>query len=182
MRNVTKMLPAAGLVLVGLVFLLTTGCDLLGDDDDEKDGTLTVSVSGVPSDICANGDTDTLFAVFIMIAGASIEEDEWLEEEWVGLVAEEVENGSASGTAFIADQGDTRPDWTGTGGSSYDVYPTIYCVTFGEGAPTKGENAFYLVDADLVYDKADWSAPITYKQDGNKSISTAFEEYEPTGN
>ncbi len=179
MRNVTKMLPAAGLVLVGLVFLLTTGCDLLGDDDDEKDGTLTVSVSGVPSEICEND--ETLFAVFVMNAGASVDED-WDAEEWVGLVAVEVENDSASGTAFIADQGDTRPDWTGTGGSSYDVYPTIYCVTFGEGAPTKGENAFYLVDADLVYDKADWSAPITYKQDGNKSISTAFEEYEPTGN
>ncbi len=167
--TVSKVLVIlAGFLVIGLLF---SGCDnLFGDDED--DGTLTVSVSGF-DESCP---VDTLFAAFVYSAGADVMDD---NVQPVALVGEMVSDTSASGTAFVYDDGPGSP-WKGKGGNRYDVYPTIYCTdgTDGEGSPTVGGTPFYNVNPDWVYKSADYDQPITYKQDGNKSIATAFGEYE----
>jgi hypothetical protein len=167
-----------------LVFSLAvlTGCEgleeLFGGGDPE-DGRLTVSIAGALMDMCDGKDDDTiLFAAHVYQAGSLIDGDTY--DGWVALVAEYVVNGAASGTAFVVGD-DSRPDWKGSGGKEYDIYPRLYCVTpdEGRGPPTKNDADFYTQDPEYVFRGVDmpW---FRYTQDGNERLDTVFSEYAAT--
>jgi len=169
-KTVSKLLViVAGFLVIGL---LISGCDN-PFAEDEDDGTLTVSVSGFTG-TCGVGQ-DVLFAAFVYNAGADVMDD---NVQPVALVGEMVPDTSASGAAFVWGD-DARPTWSGKGGNSYDVYPTIYCTDGNapDGTPLKNGNKFNEENPDWVYKSADFDQPVTYKQDGNKSIATAFGDY-----
>ena len=168
-------------VMAGLVL---SGCDnvLGGDDDDESNGggqagALTASVSGVPMDLeSTTADNDLLFAAFVFETGTDVLTESW-EDTWVALVAEEIDAGSASGRAFQTGD-DNLPEWQGTTGENYAVYLTIYRVTIQEeGPPTKGGEYFWLSNPECIYGTVDWQSPATYEHDGDKTISSSFDEY-----
>ena len=165
--TVSKVLVIlAGFLVLGL---LVPGCDN-PFADDEDDGILTVSVSDYERSCSGSA----LFAAFVFNAGADVD-----SAEPVAIVGEEVADGAAAGTAFVWGD-DARPTWIGKGGNRYDVYPTIYCPdgSTEDGIPAVGDQPFYETTPELVYRSADFDQPVTYKKDGNKSIATAFGEYE----
>lgn len=150
-----------------VIVIVFSGCDdLLGnDDDDEKDGNLTVSVSGF-NESCANDDKP-YFLGFVLPAGSDPNTTEPIAIAW-----EENIGSTGSGIAEIAgDDGPTGVQWTGAGGATYDVYPTVYCAT---DLTNLGDS---LDSPAWVYKAADYSQPITYTQDGNITIETAFSDY-----
>lgn len=174
------------LIMTVVVFaLLFVGCDSTGagggggggGDSGQDAGTLTAGISGVPDDLesTTEGDNDLLFAAFVFNAGGDPLDDS--DDNWVALVAEEIVDGSASGTAFQTGD-DTLPEWVGTAGESHDVYYTVYCVTLQEdGPPQKGGQDFYMSNPEYVHGTVDWQSPITYQQDGDHSLTSSFEEY-----
>lgn len=164
-----------------LVFALAglTGCEgleeLFGGGDPE-DGRLTVSVAGVPMDMCGaeTEDKDIFFAALVYNAGSLI--DSGSSDGWVALVGEMVADGAASGTAFVVGD-DNRPEWKGSGGEEYDIYPRVYCVTFVEdGPPTKNGAYFFTQDSEYVFRSIDWQW-YRYEQDGNERLDTTFNQY-----
>ena len=177
-------------ILTVVVFaLLFAGCDSTGtggggggdDNDDDQavaeDGALTAGVSGVPMDLesTTEGDEDLLFAAFVFNAEGNALEN-W-EENWVALVAEEIVDGSASGTAFQTGD-DTLPEWVGTAGESYDVYYTVYLVTLqDDGPPLKDGNHFTESNPEYIHGTIDWQTPITYQQDGDQTLTSSFADY-----
>jgi hypothetical protein len=185
------------LIVFGLVVaLLLAGCDnVLNDDgntsdpgDDSgdstdpvaaEDGSLTASVAGVPMDLesTSEGDEDLLFAAFVFEAGADVLSDSW-EESWVALVAEEIVDGSASGTAFQIVDGARGEEWVGTAGESYDVYYTVYRVTLqDDGPPLKGGAHFMERNPECICGTVDWRSPVTYEQDGDHTLTSRFEQF-----
>lgn len=144
-----------------------------------EDGTLTLSVSDVPMDLESTtvGDEDLLFAAFVFEAGTDVLSDAW-EENWVAFVTEEVSAGSATGVAFQMGD-DTRPDWIGSADTEYDVYPAIYCATAHEDShPTKDGDPFeYWPIPEYVCNTVDWQTPITYKQDGDHTVTIDFSDF-----
>jgi hypothetical protein len=175
--------------------LLLAGCEnVLNDDGNEndtgdvtepvvvEDGSLTASIAGVPMDLesTSEGDEDLLFAVFVFEAGTDVRSDDsdgW-EANWVAMVAEEIVDGGASGTAFQIVDGARGEEWVGTAGESYDVYHTVYRVTMqDDGPPLKGGRHFTLSNPECVCGTVDWQSPVTYEQDGDHSLTSSFDEY-----
>ncbi|HKK48240.1 MAG TPA: hypothetical protein VJ932_04045 [Alkalispirochaeta sp.] len=174
-------------VVAGLLF---TGCDNpLGEDDDggnagdpvvAENGSLTASVSGVPMDLesTTDGDDDLLFAAFVFNAGGDPLDTNDTAENWVAMIAEEIVDGSASGTAFQIVDGARGDEWVGTAGESYDVYYTIYRVTLqDQGPPLKDGAHFSESNPECVCGTVDWQTPVTYQQDGDHSLTSSFESY-----
>jgi hypothetical protein len=178
------------LVILGAAAsLLLAGCEnVLGEDDDTPgtetptvatDGSLTVGVTGVDMDVesTTEGDDDLLFAAFVFNAGGDPLSAEDSEENWVAMVAEEIVNGSASGTAFQIVEGERGAEWVGTAGESYDVYCTVYRVTLQDGPPLKDGEHFTLSNPECVHGTIDWQSPVTYEQDGDETLASSFDEY-----
>jgi hypothetical protein len=85
----------------------------------------------------------------------------------------EVDGDLSGGVAEIWDattQEPTGQEWSGKGGNSYDVYPTLYCVA----DPSSYD--YFNNNPSRIYGAGDFSAPITYEQDGNKTISTTYSD------
>jgi len=165
------MKPTALKVAIVIITALTTvvvlsGCnDILGnEEDDEKDGNLTVSISGF------NGtcDSDVPYLIgWVLPAGTDP-----MTTDPVGVGYKSLES-TTSGSLVVKTVGDSGPTdtvWTGNGGNTYDVYPTIYCTTIETFDPDTDEPKW-------IHKAADYSQPVSYEQDGNATISTTFDEY-----
>lgn len=161
------------LVAIGLLLLLLTGCDsLFGGGED--DGTLTVSLTGAAqANDETTGDKKAIFIVAILPGGGDPE-----TTDPVAIIGTEISGGEAQDVARVPGDGDpsTLPEWNGSGGSSYDVYPLVYYVTDAE----LDEGGDFWTECDhWVYksDTEDWGEPISYEQDGNASFATVFSDY-----
>lgn len=109
-----------------------------------EDGTLTVSVSGADDHEGKNLD------IAVVESG--------------GVPSSPLAEGSSvisGGSATVTAQ-DGGGDWTGTGGTEYDVYIVIDVDNSG-GAPNSGD---YQIDP--------W--PVTYDQDGDKVMNTVYSD------
>ncbi|MDA3952000.1 MAG: hypothetical protein PF508_22525 [Spirochaeta sp.] len=155
-------------IAIGIALLLLTGCDnLFGEEEEEEDGTLTVTISGFDPTTCG---AETPYVIgFVMPAGADPNTGTVL-----GAGGGPVDSPTASDTIKVWDtQTDmaTDVDWSGSGGDRYDVYAGVYCISAGEDPGDDLDNPKW------VYGAVDYSQPFSYKQDGNQAFNTDFGDY-----
>ncbi len=157
---------------VAALTIASVGCDLLGDDG-ESDGTLTATLAGFTGS-CGEP-LEAYFMVFV-VPGGTVVDMENGDDPLAGGFAPITDEPVVSATAKVFDEnGPTETNWKGTGGKRYDVYPTIYCVdpaALESGAFNPGDPG-----PVAVYKAADFSQPVSYTQDGNKTIDTLFSDY-----
>lgn len=161
---------AFGTVLALLI--LFSGCDP-GGGGTEADGTLTVSIEGFEESCSVAAMEHPYLIAWVMDAGAEVVIGGDTTPRAAAFA--QIVGGVASAEARVFEtegEGPPETQWRGTGGSTYDLYPTVYCITeIGTFNPGTQE-------ADWIHGATDFSAPITYTQDGDQSISTIFGDYE----
>ncbi len=183
-------------VVLSVVFALALvslwSCDtLLGDDSDDSgdtkadDGSLTVQLLDGGSSPCpdplmlagpdgpdANHNTP-VFTVWVYRAGSTADND---------MVASGIaEFDDDSNSTVHLNKPETNDAWQGTGGESYDVYPVAYCTVESGSIEHFNDNETHWDNAMAAVHNGSGSGgygvPITYKQDGNKAITTASGDY-----
>ncbi|MFW5843764.1 MAG: hypothetical protein ACOCW6_07545 [Spirochaetota bacterium] len=162
MRNRLGMMRRAvfGTVLA-LLLLLYFGCDP-DAGGTEADGTLTVSIEGFDSNCGLDAGRDPYLIAWVMETGAEVVIGGDTSPRAAGFA--QIVDGVASAEARVFEtegEGPPETQWKGTGGSTYDVYPTVYCITSLETFDPVRQGP------DWFHGASDFSAPITYTQDGD---------------
>ena len=184
------------LVIVFAVVSLGS-CDmLLGDEDDEADGTLTLWIRDAePHNPCDPGGLNPapLAVIWVYPAGGlEADEDSWIAYGGWGFGPHPDGSGEIVSRVSIRERGpeadpNLNPEWEGKGGKGYDVYPTVYCVPLNiPGDPDSGPDGDQadLDNPDRIYvgpGNTGWGVPITYTQDGNKTITTQAADFVAPG-
>jgi len=132
--------------------LAVTGCDDGGNDggDVPADGTLTIEYTG---DGSANG--------LPIVAAVIGEGNDPMQSQPLGFGGDLIDSGNASFTLTTSDE---SASWSGTGGTTYDVY--IFIDSDGDDEPSTG---------DLLYKTFDPS--VQYTQDGNEVVSVNYSDF-----
>jgi hypothetical protein len=158
-KRIVDILLSGSALVVLLVSL--TACDtLLGED--EEDGTLTVTVNNIDT----SGHDWGIAGVFA--SGADPEGgDRPLAGNYVALTSTTV---TAIARTFDESGNPTTTAWEGTGGTKYDVY------IFASNTEPSGDLRSTLPGSgDVVYA----NFPVTYTQNGNKTITADANQFVP---
>jgi hypothetical protein len=134
-----------------ITLLVFSGCEnLFGEDEDEEDGALTVTVT----DIVTSSDYGV---AGVFPAGADAETTTPIAAGYKAL-----SSSSVTVTARLVDSSGnlTSTTWTGSGGTSYDLY------VFTKNSEPSNAGTVKPESGDDTYT----TFPITYKQDGDVNL------------
>ena len=141
-----------------ITMLVFSGCEnLFGEDEDEENGTLTVTVT----DIIPNSDYGV---AGVFPAGANAETTTPIAAGYGAL-----SSSSITVTARMVDSSGnlTSTTWTGSGGTSYDLYIFTKDSEPSNAATVKPESG------DDTYT----TFPITYTQDGDVNLVLSGDDF-----
>jgi hypothetical protein len=175
MKSVYVTRVLAIIAAIAMVSMLV-GCEGIfgGDEDEEKDGGLTVRIETTQASPCGGTDEPMFFA-FVYPAGSTD------DEGWVAVGANWFtdQNGvNVSEVVIHENSPNENPNdnavWTGDAGMAYDVYPVIYC------APGGDPSQIDLSQMEKIHKgpgDLGWGVPLTYTQDGDQTFTTAGSDY-----
>lgn len=175
MKRVYWISMASIIVAIAMVGVLV-GCDdiLGGDDDEEKDGGLTVRIETTQASPCTAPD-EPFFFVFVYPAGSTD------DEAYVSVGANEFSDQNGVNVSEVVihekspnDNPNDNAVWTGDAGTAYDVYPVIYC------APGGDPSQIDLSQMEKIHKgpgDLGWGVPLTYTQDGDQTFTTTGSDY-----